>query len=545
MIFTGKIPIKREKKPALAGPIKRVKSMGGIDFDSPAKRREKVEVVANPVYIDKDYEEHKMGNSKIFVEIVDMLMMDYFDDKFKKKIKGLPRAQKRMMILALLDKERNLFLRAKAFIEDNIPKLKHIQDLILILREYVHVGEVEKKTLGEVMTPLELVKEMLNTLPKEVWVNPNLKWLDSCNGTGPFLAMVVYRLMVGLKDWEPDENKRYKHIVENMIFAGELQPKNQFLWITLMDPYDEFNLNVYTGSFLDGGFDRHMKEVWGIEKFDIIVGNPPYQTGKEGNRKTQPLWHLFVEKSISSLKENGYLCMVHPGGWRNVDGVFKATQNILKNKEIHSLKLHSFGQGQEVFNAAINFDYYCLKNTPNSGLLTKITCVDGSVEKLDISKLEFISDEHIAEIQKLVAKEGEEKVEVLYSRTLYGNDKKWMSKTETEEHIYPCVYTVKSPDKGNELGIWYSNLNKGYFNVPKVIMASGASGVHIDKSGTYGIMNFGFGIADLPSNLSKIQKALLSEKFIREVMGFKKSLGDKYNKKIISMFRKDFWKEFI
>jgi hypothetical protein len=45
-----------------------------------------------------------------------MLMLDYFDESFKKKIKGLSNDKKRMMILALLDKERNLFMKAKALI---------------------------------------------------------------------------------------------------------------------------------------------------------------------------------------------------------------------------------------------------------------------------------------------------------------------------------------------------------------------------------------------------------------------------------------------
>lgn len=523
------------------------KTPAGIDFNVPIKaKKEKVEVKSEPIYLDNHYDEHKMGNINIFEEVVDLMMLDYFDEKFKKQIKGLPRRQKRMMILALLDKERNLFLKAKALIEDDIPKLKHIKDLILILREYVHVGEVEKKTLGEVMTPLELVKDMLQTLPKDVWSNPNLKWLDSCNGTGPFLAMVVYKLMTGLEKWEPDENKRYRHIVENMIYAGELQPKNQFLWITLMDPYDEFNMNVYTGSFLDGGFDKHMKEVWGIEKFDIIVGNPPYQASKEGNRKTQPLWHLFVDKSISSLKEDGYLCMVHPGGWRNFDGVFKPTQKLLKDKQMLSLKLHSFAKGQEMFNAAITFDYYCLKNAKNNGTLTKITCVNDKIEKLDISKMEFISDENIAEIQELVAKEGEDRVEILYSRSLYGTDKPNMLRELDKTFKYPCIYTVKSPDKGSIPTFFYSNVNnKGHFNIPKVVWGNGASGVFVDKNGEFGLTQFSQAIVDDVSNLENIQKALLSEKFIREVMGFKKSLGDKYNRKIISSFRKNFWKNFI
>ena len=133
-----------------------------------------------------------------------------------------------------------------------------------MLREYVKVGEVEKKKFGEVMTSLDLVKEMLSTLPEDVWTNPNLKWLDPANGTGPFPTMVIYKLMNGLKEWEPDDNKRYKHIIENMIYVCELQPKNMFLYMCVADPFDEYDINIYTGSFLDEGFDNHMKEVWGV-----------------------------------------------------------------------------------------------------------------------------------------------------------------------------------------------------------------------------------------------------------------------------------------
>lgn len=522
----------------------------GIDFNIPVKKREKKnpEIISEPVYLEEHYNEFRSNkNSKIFEEIVDMMMLDYFDESFKKKIKGLSNDKKRMMILALLDKERNLFLKAKALIPDNIkkvPKLQHIKELILILRDYVHVGEIEKKKLGEVMTPLELVKDMLHTLPEEVWSNPNLKWLDSCNGTGPFLAMVVYKLMQGLRNWEPDEDKRYKHIMENMIYAGELQPKNMFLWITLMDPYNELNMNVYTGSFIDSGFDKHMKDVWGIDKFDIIVGNPPYQERKEGNKKTQPLWHIFVKKSLELLIDNGYLCMVHPSGWRNVDGVFKDTQLLLKSKKMLSLKLHSFGQGQEIFNAAINFDYYCLNNSDCKNNITRITTVSGVDEYLDISNLEFISDENISEIQSLVAKDGEERVNLIWDST-YHTQKEHVVKEVTAENKYPVIYTVKSPDKGCIPTFWYSNHDKKHFGIPKVVWANGASGVFVDEQGSYGLTQFAYAIIDDVSNLENIKKAMMTDKFIKEVMGFKKSLGDKYNRKIISTFRKDFWKEFI
>ena len=65
--------------------------------------------------------------------------------------------------------------------------MNHIKDVVTMLREYVKVSKTKVKEFGEVMTPISLVEEMLDTLPYEVWTNPNLKWLDPCNGVGNVL----------------------------------------------------------------------------------------------------------------------------------------------------------------------------------------------------------------------------------------------------------------------------------------------------------------------------------------------------------------------
>jgi len=204
------------------------------------------------------------------------------------------------------------------------PKMEHLKSVITMLKDYVKVGEVKKKEAGEVMTPLDLVKLLLSDLENGVWSNPNLKWLDSCNGSGPFLVMVIYKLMVGLKDWESDEEKRYKHIVENMIYAGELQPKNMFLFVSAIDPFNEYNLNIYTGSFLEKEFDIHMKNVWNIEKFDIMVGNPPYQNGKDSN-----FYVKFIDKFYQISKEGSTLLYVVPN--RFFQPSHKAHKAIVKS----------------------------------------------------------------------------------------------------------------------------------------------------------------------------------------------------------------------
>jgi site-specific DNA-methyltransferase (adenine-specific) len=206
-----------------------------------------------------------------------------------------------------------------------------------MLREYVKVGEVEKKKFGEVMTPLELVKEMLNTLPDEVWTNPNLKWLDPANGTGPYPSMVIYKLMNGLKEWEPNDEKRYKHIVENMIYVCELQPKNMFLYMCAIDPFDTYNLNIYTGSFLEEGFDIHMKEVWGVDKFDIVMGNPPYQEMDGGAKASaKPIYNIFTEKSI---KLSDRVVFITPSRWfAGGKGLDSYRKMMLSRKDIKIIK---------------------------------------------------------------------------------------------------------------------------------------------------------------------------------------------------------------
>jgi SAM-dependent methyltransferase len=53
------------------------------------------------------------------------------------------------------------------------------------------------KALGEVFTPPELVDEMLDRLPAELWSDPTKTFLDPACGTGNFLVAVVRRKIAG------------------------------------------------------------------------------------------------------------------------------------------------------------------------------------------------------------------------------------------------------------------------------------------------------------------------------------------------------------
>jgi hypothetical protein len=112
---------------------------------------------------------------------------------------------------------------------------------------------------------------------------------------------------------------------------------------------------------------------------------------------------------------------------------------------------------------------------------------------------------------------------------------------------YPCVYSVGKNDTPN---IHYSSVNnKGHFGIPKLIAGTGVSPYcFIDYTGEYGMTQFAYGIVDSVENLEKIKKVLESEEFqkINLATKFVTTQGHSIaNHRILSLFRKDFWKEFI
>jgi site-specific DNA-methyltransferase (adenine-specific) len=74
------------------------------------------------------------------------------------------------------------------------------------IERYDKVSKLESKLFGEVFTPRQLIDEMLDTLPEDVWKNKDLKWLDPAVGIGNFPAAILDRLMVGLEDSIPNED---------------------------------------------------------------------------------------------------------------------------------------------------------------------------------------------------------------------------------------------------------------------------------------------------------------------------------------------------
>jgi len=322
--------------------------------------------ITGSTYSSEHYAEYnKTGNKNLFEEVIDKLILDKYseDEDLKEAIAEASLKDKRLAILSLMG-HNTLWSKLVDIINGNkLSKIEHLKEVILMLREYVKVGEVEKKKFGEVMTDLNLVKHLLSRIPEDDFKNPNKTFIDLANGTGVFPLIIIYRLMIGLESVFPDSEERYKHIVENQIFISEIQPKNMFLYLCLIDPYDEYKLNIYIGSSLDDGLRKHMKDVWKKESFSYSVGNPPFN---------QMIDMKFVKLSYEIAHVT---CIVHPSTWlldeKGKQKAFLDTKNLIKD-HLESIELFN---GNKIFGIALFVPcviIYIDKNKKTKG----IKCVD-------------------------------------------------------------------------------------------------------------------------------------------------------------------------
>lgn len=347
-----------------------------------------MEIIGN-TYSNIHYEQYaSTKDAKMFEDIPNLKVLDSLnlDVKTENAVLNLDDDKKKLSILALLNRDqRALYTDIREMLSryESID-INYIKELLLKIREYVKVAEVEQRQFGEVMTPTNMVKEMLDVLPKETWNNPNLKFLDPANGVGPYPLMIIYKLMCGLKEWQPNEKLRYKYIIENMIYVCELQPINMHLYSSMVNPYSDLVSNVYTGSYLDEQFDYHKTNVWGIEKFDYVIGNPPYQEEDGGAKaSSKPLYNQFIDKSLLITDK---LLFITPSRWfAGGKGLDKFRQDMMSSNKFKLIKDFP-GDGKEIFGNNVNIgggvSYFLYDNTYNG--LCSFNDVNVNLNKYDV-----------------------------------------------------------------------------------------------------------------------------------------------------------------
>jgi hypothetical protein len=414
------------------------------------------------------------------------------------------------------------------------------KQLYNLIEKYLVPNATEKRSNAEVSTPPELRKDMTDKIPDFIW-KKKIRVLEPCCGKGGFLIDIIDRFMTGLKDVIQEKDKRYKFIVEKMLYFADINPMNIYICKLLLDPNDQYKLNYYQGDTLK----LDIQKQWGIKGFLAVIGNPPYNSsGNTGTGNT--IWQSFTKKALENwLLPSGYLSFVHPPGWRKPNterGKFYGLYDLMTHQnQMLYLSIHGVKDGLKTFKCGTRYDWYIIqkkkkyKNTVVNDELSKIT-------EVDMSGFTWLPNYNIETIQGILATKNNF-CKVLQSTSLYESRKKWMSHTKTDEYKYPCIHSTTK--KG--IRYMYSKVNdKGHFTIPKVIFGdSGINDPIIDIKGEYGMTEHAIGIVvETLEEAESIKKVLKTHSF-NSVLNACMFSSFAIDRVLFKEFRRDFWKEFM
>lgn len=410
-----------------------------------------------------------------------------------------------------------------------------------LIAKHFKPTEQEKKDHAEIPTPVKLVDEMLDKIEADFWKQPRRVY-EPCCGKGNFVLAIFDRFFEGLADTYPDEIERCKVIATECIYFADISHLNVFITTELLKCHIQsycgletidYQFNSYAGDTLK----MDITEVWGIDGFDAVIGNPPFND-KNGNKGTgNTLWNLFVENALNKwLIEKGLLLFVHPRGWRQQNSKVGA---LMKSKQIRYLNMNSVSKGLEIFKCATDYDYYVIENTD----VYKDTIVNDYKNKeyqyMINTDLLFIPNHSLVEVYKLVNIVDDNGF--MNDQSSYEPRKKWMSKVQSDEYKYPCVYSINSKNEISKK--WSSRNNNGHFGITKFIFSNG-NGLYKDCNGDYGLTQWAYAIKCKKEDMDNVEKAFNNNNF-KKIVDAINLTSNKYNYNVLKMFKKDFWKEFI
>jgi site-specific DNA-methyltransferase (adenine-specific) len=242
----------------------------------------------------------------------------------------------------------------------------------------------------EVFTPPALANDMLDLLPASLWRNPNATFLDPVCKSGVFLREIAKRLDKGLETHIPDRQKRINHIFSKQLYGIAITELTSLLSrrsvycskaangkYSVCDSFNEEQGNIRfdrvkhtweDGKCIHCGasqevYDRdetHESYAYNFihtvqpekifnMKFDVIVGNPPYQLSDGGHgASAKPIYHKFVDQAIKLNPR--FISMIIPARWfagGRVGELSDFRDNMLKDQRLRIM--HDFQNASDCF----------------------------------------------------------------------------------------------------------------------------------------------------------------------------------------------------
>jgi hypothetical protein len=370
-------------------------------------------------------------------------------------------------------------------------------------------------------------------VPASLWADPNLKWFEPSAGRGQFALEVYRRLAI---------HHTHDHIVRDMLFMSEIDANNAAVCRNIFGA----QANIYVGNTLTapgcGGW---------AHQFHVVVGNPPFNTpsGAKRNRENQ-LWRTFVENALNSwMTQGGYLCFLHPPGWRLPgDALF------MKMKRLNMLYLSLQNQtaGQAAFKSATRFDWYVLCNEPYAGA-TVVRDDMRNERAVFLGKMSFLPNSCLEHIQRLLPNGSEPKCCVLWNNVYIDKD---CMPQPTATHDKPVVYTVgiegvvpnnrdgrvvMSGNHGVALVQYTNKISSVHYGIPKVIFRrTSPLGTISDPDGSLRMTCWCIGIAAPADQHETLQTWITNNQPVLKALSIS---GNDVNNRLLGELKHEFWKE--
>lgn len=263
---------------------------------------------------------------------------------------------------------------------------------------------ISKYSNSEIITPQKVADAMVNLLPDEVFT-PDTTFLDPACKSGVFLTTLKNKLMNSDKMIKafPDKKERQQHILEKQLFGIAT---SQTSWVVSMRAIygcipEKANI-VYISNYLQRMADKTtdykklIKEGFKQEMtFDVIIGNPPYQSddgGGDTTKSSQPLYNKFMNLGIQ-LASN-YILMIMPSRWlsggKQILDVFR--RDMIESKHIKSI--YNYNNPKDVFGdvriaGGVLYMLYDKSNEYNTTEFYNCTLLDKSKTQKQLNKYTY------------------------------------------------------------------------------------------------------------------------------------------------------------